>query len=245
MTKPDIIISWPRNNDYPLWRQFIHEQRKHFNEIIVVFTDTFENDDYSHFVRETMFADHIIFVDNPPIQHGEDWRNVAIHQALLHSYNAEWIWFTEQDFFCKKGFFEETEKLISEGNDAIVVYDGARRMHPCSIMVKRTTLDKTRKNFGVIPDVSDHFSVIQTDLELCGKVVEIPTKFYFHMNGLSSNFAQVARGGRPNYQPEIFNAYIDRCMMSNVNKSDRFVDVCRLYQAREADNWKTNDSVFK
>src|SRR5690348_16350414 len=113
MIKPDIILAWPRNCDYPLWRQFIRENRPLFNEIIIVFTDTFDQHDYSEFVRRAMFQDHVLFLDNPAIQSGEDWRNVAIHHALLHSYNAQWVWFTEQDFFCKKGFWDMVETEVS------------------------------------------------------------------------------------------------------------------------------------
>lgn len=250
MTKPDIIISWPRNCDYPLWRQFIREQRKRFNEIIVVFTDTFENDDYSTFVRNVMFPDHVIFVDNPPVKSGEDWRDIAIHQALLHSYNAQWIWFTEQDFFVKPGFFEKFYKHVDQGDEVIAVYDGPR-MHPCSILIKREALNKTRKNFGVVPNVSDHFSLIQKDLEGQAKIYKMPINLYFHMNGLSSNFSQVERGGMPNYQPAVFNKYIELCTLANIEKNERFEQICDDYLHRidwfavkNDPEFRENDSPF-
>lgn len=244
MTKPDIIIAWPRNCDYPLWRQFVRDQRKRFNEIIVVFTDSFDKYDYSHFVRTSMFRDHVIFVDNPPIRPNEDWRNVAIHNALLHSYNAAWIWFTEQDFFVKRGFFEKVYKHMDQGDEVIATYDGPR-MHPCNIFVKRSALNKTRLDFGIVPDKSDHFSLIQKDLEETAKIYKMPENLYFHMNGLSSNFSQVERGGTPNFQPAVFNKYIELCQLSSIEKDPRFEQICIDYMKKIGPDYVKNDTPFR
>lgn len=212
MIKPDVIVSWPRNCDYPVWRQFIHSYREYFNNIIIAFTETNQGPDHRSFVREVMFRDYCLFLDPRELTVGEDWRDVAVNQALLHSYNSEWIWFTEQDFFPKKLFLEEWE--LKTAYDYIGVKDGDR-LHPCSLLIKRPALGKTRRFFGVQTNKHDHFGGIQEDLErenLSG-FIQSPS-LYTHMAGLSHNMSLLERGESPNYKPEELRLYAEDC--SNV-----------------------------
>ena len=89
---PDLIVSWPCNCDYPLWRKWIAAERGWFGRVFVVFTDH-AGEDISPFVRQRMTAD-ITFLDSHA--DGRDWRDAAINLALDCS-GSEWIWFTEQD----------------------------------------------------------------------------------------------------------------------------------------------------
>lgn len=232
MIKPDIIVCWPRNNDYPIWRQFIHDNRARFNEIIIVFTETNYGDDYRDFVRTAMFGNAVQFVDILPIPSGEDWRNISVNAALLHSYNAEWIWFTEQDFFPKEGFWKAWEL---EGFDVLATFDNTR-MHPCNILIKRETLvQKTRRNFGIVPDVSDHFSRIQTELQQSdAKIYAVPEDTYEHLNGLSHNFSLLERGEAPNWKVERFNQYLRDCLKVTVPLSDKWAALVNNYFAKIA-----------
>lgn len=224
MIKPDIIVCWPRNNDYPIWREFIHNNRSRFNEIIIVFTETNYGDDYRDFVRSAMFNDAVQFVDILNIPSGQDWRDVSVNAALMHSYNAEYIWFTEQDFFPKEGFWDFIEKAFAEGNDIVATYD-ATRMHPCNIMITRYALTwQTRKDFGIVPDKIDHFGVFQRAAESMGaKIAKVPENLYEHLNGLSHNFSLIERGELPNYHAERFNQYLRDCLSVGVPLCDRWV----------------------
>lgn len=209
MIIPDVIVSWPRNCDYPLWRQFIHENRSRFNEVIIAFTETNYGPDHREFVRKAMFKDYVHFVEPRPLRPGEDWRNAAINDALLHSYNAEWIWFTEQDFIVHYDFWEEIERAY-HNNSVLGVYQGDR-LHPCSIFIRRKTLNETSKDFGIIPGIGDHFAKLQNELGALGSPIYSIKKGYQHLNGLSHNMTLLERGEAPNYKPEEFEKWLTQC----------------------------------
>lgn len=137
MVIPDVIISWPKSCDYPLWRKSITENRIYFNEVIIVFTETHQEPDYTEFIKKNLTPYHIQFVTPPQTPPGEDWRHIAVTQALLHSYNAEWIWFTEQDYIisCPPCYINEAKAAAEKGYEIMAHYEGTR-MHPASILIK-------------------------------------------------------------------------------------------------------------
>lgn len=215
--KPDIIVSWPTNNDYPLWRLMIRAERERFNKVFVVFTKTYDRDNYEEFVRGAMGIDDITFISSPKVESGNDWRNVAVNAALEQS-KADWVWFTEQDFMITDPQFWELVESAMIDKDVIGV-DVSGRLHPCSIFAKRAVINKTKRMFGVIPGVLDHFGVFQKDLE------EIPInihtfsddpkpeeKPFFHFNGLSHNWSLLSRGEVPNYEVTTFLSYLEQCL---------------------------------
>jgi hypothetical protein len=225
----NVIVSWPRNCDYPLWRQFIRDNRTRFNEIIIAFTETNQGENYRQFVRDAMADDNVLFLEapQPNPERGEDWRNLAVNKMLEHSYIADWVWFTEQDFYPKEGFWEEVGRLEKEGCEVIAVYQ-SERMHPCCIFINRNALNKTRKNFGIIKDKADHFSMIQKDLENAGvKIGKIDPKTYIHYNGLSQNMVLLGLSEAPNYQPEAFKDWLQGCLSVNVPLDNRFIELTR------------------
>ncbi len=235
MIKPDVIIAWPDSVDYPLFRQFLREERARFNQINIVFTKTHQGFNYSEFVKESMFADWCLFMENRPVSGEQDWRNVAIHTALQHSLHAEWILFLEQDFFPQPGFWEEVERLLNEGHEVIGVYDGTR-LHPCFLLVRRTVLKQTTEFFGANPPLYDHFGKFQKDLEYLNiKPAAVDPKFWYHMNGLSHNFRLVSDGGQPNYKPDEFNQYAHRCkMVRKVPVHEVFIGILDRYLTTNA-----------
>lgn len=228
--RPDIIVTWPRNNDYPVWREFIRDNRYRFNEIIVVFMEPNQGPDYSSFIKEAMQPDYVHFVDSPPIRPGEDWRNVAVNAGLIHSYNAPWVWFTEQDFYVldDKFWFEVYEK--SYEFDVIGIAQGPR-LHPACIFIKREALDKTRRNFGIVPGVSDHFYQFQEDIEnekMARCYFSDPAGLgYKHFNGLSHNWTLLANGGEPNYEPDDFYKYLEACLNTSVPLNDEWKSIAQ------------------
>jgi len=229
MTKPDIIIYWPRNTDYPLWRQMIRDNRDRFNEVIIIFTETYQGSDYRDFVRQSMFQDHVLFVESPLPRNGEDWRNIAVNFGLMHSLHSEWVWFTEQDFFPKEGFWEWVEQASQSNPDVIGAFDGDR-LHPCSIFIKREVLNKVQRQFGIVVDKLDHFGVLQNDLRENGSVmISIPEDLYKHMAGLSHNMRLVTEGQTPNHAKQDFDQYVNMCMEVSVGLHDEFVKLCTKY----------------
>lgn len=225
MIKPDIVVCWPRNCDYPLWRQFIRDNRSGFNLVIVVFTETNQGQDYREFVRNAMEQDYVLFIENRQITDGEDWRNVGVNAALLQSYNAEWIWFTEQDFIITDPvyFWDFVEKAASAENEFIAVKEG-ERTHPCCMFVKRTALTRTKKNFAANPPGHDHFGQITKDMEALKIKTKIIDKGYLHLNGLSQNMNLLASGQMPNYYPEVFWQWLlESANVATVDLDDRFL----------------------
>lgn len=219
----DIVVTWPRNCDYPLWRQFVRDNRTRFNEIIIAFMDPHSQFDYGDFVKQSMHQDYVHFLDAPTPRAGvDDWRDLAVNASLLHSYNAEWVFFTEQDFYPNDGFWGEIQRLENDGCDVIAAYQG-ERMHPCCIFVKRSALNATRKMFGIVPDKTDHFYLFQKDLENAGvKIGKLPPELYYHYNGLSHNLRLISEGGDPNYQVDDFVDWLKKSIAVTVPKNPFF-----------------------
>lgn len=228
--KPDVIVTWPVNNDYPIWREMIRGYRHKLNDIFIIFMQTNDGADYSPFVRRSMADDGVIFMDSPDIPKGGDWRDVAVKAGLRNSF-SEWVWFTEQDFFCKDGFWDYAKRGMEHGSDVIATFQETR-MHPCNMFVRRSILDKTCLNFGIVPGKSDHFGLIQNDLErLTDRVDRTPEHFYSHLNGLSHNFTLVRRGEQSNYQPHTFNQYLRNCLKCTVPLDKRWLLVVKEHLA--------------
>ena len=191
----DLILSWPRHLDYPEWRTWLKENRQKFNKVIIIFTNMSYNlPDMSNFAKTQMESLNVICEDNDPVAGNQDWRNVAVNKALKYS-DAEWIWFTEQDFHPKEGFWEFVDKTIKMDEEHNMNWTfGAvvgERLHPCCIFMPRKVLDKTSKDFSVIPDVSDHFSRIQNELSI---FETIPPELYIHESALSERLTNKLLG---------------------------------------------------
>lgn len=223
--KSDIIVTWPKNCDYPLWRQFIRDNRPRFNEIIVAFMEPNSGHNYTEFIKQSMHQDYVHFLDAPLPKGNEDWRNLAVNASLLHSYNADWIWFTEQDFYPRDGFWDDVGRLENEGCEIIAAYQG-NRMHPCCIFSKRTALERTEKNFGIVPDAADHFYLFQKDIEGAGvRVGKINPMTYRHYNGLSHNWRLISEGGSPNYETAEFVDWLRQSVAVRVPQSPFFTEI--------------------
>jgi len=224
----DVILSWPRNTDFPIWRQWIRDHRQLFNRVIIVMTETNQGEDYQPFLRFVMARDKITFVDIQPTPPNRDWRDVAVNKGLEYS-DAEWVWFTEQDFIGSDELFNEITKVTNHHmGDMVGAYDG-KRLHPCCIFINRALLDVTTKNFGIVPDKLDHFGVLQVELERITPVHSpLPPEWYTHMNGLTHNMNLVFNGQEPNYKPEEFKKYLSNCLKVSVPLDERFVKLCTM-----------------
>lgn len=224
----DIIVSWPRNCDYPLWRWFIHEHRSYFKDVFIVFTETHQGHDYRDYVKEVMnevYEDNITFLQSPQIKGDEDWRNVAVNLALEHS-TGNWVWFTEQDLFVThQAFWPMIGRYMTEFD--MVGYKEGSRVHPANLWVKKEWINKSNKNFGVEKDTHDHFYKFYNNLRLQGakiKTIPYPNKNFYHMNGLSQSITQIENGDIVNYHPEDFLGYLEMCSMQE-NLDEHYKEV--------------------
>ncbi len=210
----NVLVVWPKHLDYPLWREFIHQNRFRFNQVIIIFTDMAQEKDYTRFVMESMKADNIIFDDVPRAESNEDWRSKAVNRGLVYSH-APWVWFTEQDFFPKDGFWEQVERMSNKAD--VVGYFQEGRLHPCCIFAKREVIDKTSRNFGVIQGKLDHFGIFQQEVKKMKDIIigKMDNKVGYHMNGLSQNMFMLQNGEKPNYKQDEFKDYIKNCLLLN------------------------------
>jgi len=225
--KPDLIAVWAKNNDFPMWRDFIDNNMARFRKVFVVIMEPNQGFDYSEFFTKELEAIGVTVLKSPLLKPGEDWRDVAIKEALKHS-KSSWIWFTEQDFFPKKGFFDEVGSFQKMGCQVVSAYQ-ENRMHPCSIFIRREILDSLKKlDFGIVPDQLDHFGMIQKQLE--SRVIAIGKlnpKFYFHFNGFSHNWKLISLGGFAIYEEDKFISHLKKCLKAPINIHPEFVKVAK------------------
>lgn len=221
--KPDVIVCWPRNCDYPLWRKFIRDERYRFARVFVMFTENMQDGpvDYSPWVREQLGNIAECF-DSPPTQ-GRDWRDVAVNAALDRS-TAEWVWFTEQDFL-----IHEPERFwrvvyIRTFDMAVGWQEHDKRWHPSCMFVRRTAIEKTTRNFGPVP--IDHFWMFGAEIESLFGWEHLENDIDFeHLQGLSQNHYLVDQGidagvfNRPR-----FREYLTDCLESGVPLDQRWAD---------------------
>jgi hypothetical protein len=213
-TMIDVIVAWPNNCDYPLFRKFIRDNRDRFNRVFIVITEANRKENYANFLTEVMHRDDVDFIFRPT-QTEKDWRDDAVNEALNRS-KSQWVWFVEQDFIPADDFFSTIEAQFDQ-SDALAIYQ-EKRMHPACIFARRDIIDKTSRKFGIVPNVSDHFSIFQKEIEdnLSAKVYRIHEDLYQHLNGLSSNLTQIQDGQDPNYRPDEVAKYLKKSFESLV-----------------------------
>jgi hypothetical protein len=237
---PDLIISWPRNCDYPLWRQFIAKNRWLFNNVVIVFTETNQGHDYRDFIRISLTSVPGITILESPETNGEDWRHVAVTHALnvIDTLEpADWVFFTEQDFFITSDrFWDEVLKAEKEGNEVIATLEGSLRIHPSCIFIKRSLLNKTKRYFGVVAGVCDHFGQLQKDLEEIEPKIHFIMRNYHHMVGLSHNMTLAYNGQEPNRGLHDFCKYLNMCLQSGEVMPAGFVLMANRVLRKYAEN---------
>ena len=221
--RPDVIVTWPRHCDYPLWRLRLKEHRRHVGRVVVAFTYHHVDVDYRDFVAE-LLGPHVTCVD-VTVTDGRDWRDAAVNAALDRS-GAEWVWFTEQDLDVRQpGRFWWTMSQWADAYDAFAHEEAGGRWHPSCIIVRRGLVEETGRHFG--PDPVDHFHSFGTDLDGLTNVAELSAVFSFgeftdpsadvtHMAGLTQNH-RLIHDARPDevYKPSEMSAYLSACLASD------------------------------
>ena len=194
MNKIDVIVQYCIYNDYPYFRAWINKYREKFGSVILYPSRHHGHTDFEGFARENFIE---TWVRSVPIDYGvEDWRQAETTPCIRYS-NTEWILFMEQDFFVDNWdkFWETIDKAM-ESSDAIGMMNPTNfpYLHPCFLLIKRDTLEKTNKDFSAHPEIPgcDHYAMITRDLERIGaKITKIEDlgwvewKNCFHLGGLT------------------------------------------------------------
>ena len=248
MVKPDVIVAWPISHDYPLWRQFIRDNRERFAKVIVSVTQH-DGTPMIDFVREAMCPDDVTFIDARATG-SADWRDVAVNLALNVS-DAEWVWFTEQDFFITEPeyFWRLVNELClgdeySKPVDAYGRYDDAEaserdhfiRNHPSCLFVRRSLIEATSRNFGVTPR-GDHFAQFSDEiLRVPNSVIMLMNGYgWEHLQGLTQNHWLIDSGqeaGR--FKMNRFDQYLRDCLAVTVPLDSDWAERSRRHLRAQA-----------
>ena len=235
--RPDLLATWPTNCDYPLWRRWLCEERRRFAKVIVIFSPHPGLLDYRQFVRARLADADVEFLDAPG--QGE-WRDVAVNAALDRS-DAEWVWFTEQDFLIHEPFFWRVVGNCETHGARMIGIKRDERWHPCCLFVKREDVERTPRYFG--PEPVDHFwsfgealvraGVPKADLDAWLR----DDGAYTHLAGLSRNHQIIdgwKRGSYPLseelYHPEQLASYLERCLAEG-SSGPSFAAQARIFLA--------------
>lgn len=210
--KPDVIVTWPENCDFPIWRRWIAEERDRFAKVIVAFSPTPGLRDLRGHTRPLLEAAGVSCIDTRWAD-GWDWRDAAVNAALNVS-DAKWVWFTEPDFeVINPEFWELFNSYGVTSSGVVGVRFGEKRWHPCCLLARRNLIEQTDRYFGSEPvdhfyafgcQLNDWFGVHSLDL--------LEGTHFTHMAGLSHNHTLVERGEPVTYKPDEFAAYLQRCL---------------------------------
>lgn len=210
--RPDVLLTWPTNCDYPLWRRWLASERARFAQVLVAFSPHPGRYDYRDFVRGALADQFVTFLDTP-WRGGEDWRDVAVN-AMLDLSDTEWVWFTEQDLRIVDYRFWRAVQVGADSGAALLGIQRDTRWHPCCLFSRRDAVEQTSRYFGSEP--VDHFYKFGRELEQWGSFdLErwAPEGSLRHMAGLSRNHQLLDEERYPEvYKPDELAPYLRACL---------------------------------
>jgi hypothetical protein len=211
--RPDAILCWPNDVDYPLWREFLLRERARLGRVLIVFTEHHDGYDYRDFIRANVDAECF----DSPYPNGRDWRDVAVNFALDKS-DSEWVWFTEQDFRITDP--ERYWAIVDTARSVAGFVDSTARLHPASLYVRRVIVEETSRYFGPVP--IDHFYRFSQELPSVYRWLE----GFTHMQGLSHNHFLTENGiDEGVFKRDEFRAYLAEALRADVPLEPHWVEM--------------------
>lgn len=218
--KPDALLTWPVNCDYPLWRGWLARDRGRLGRVLVCMSPH-AGRDLSGWTRPRLEALGVQVLDPEP---DGEWRDRAVNRMLDLS-DSEWVWFTEQDLEITDPILWGIFRGMAEQGAEMMGVRRDQRWHPCCLLVKRARVDATTRYFG--PEPVDHFYTFGRELEAAGTVRSdleaINPRMLRHLAGLSRNHQIIEEGPRASgvplkpqelYHRDEFADYLRRCLAS-------------------------------
>lgn len=239
MAKIDVVSQYCVYNDYPIFRYILEKYRTKLDKIILYPSRHHGVIDLEEWSKKHLPA---IWVERKPVDYGvEDWRQ-AETIPCLHHVSAEWVLFMEQDFFV-----DDWDKLWNdvykamETSDAIGWWNptAAPYLHPCFLLIKKSVLDKTQKDFRAHSEIpgADHFQSITRDLETIGaKITKLQDLGWenwvnaFHLGGLTYVYQDWKGDGTDHFgvgNPEAFYVYNYWSMQAPVFNNSVYLELAK------------------
>jgi len=245
MMDADRILQYCIFVDYPLFRRHIAKYRDKFKKVILYPSRQHGVLDLEAFSRE-VFPE--TWVEPVKIEYGvEDWRQAETDPCIVQS-DAEWLWFTEQDFFVRDWdkFYADVEKAMPT-SDAIGWWSATAfpYLHPSCFLIRRSIFEKTQKDFRAHPEIfgSDHYAMLTKNLlDMGARITTLQSLGYeqwkdaFHLGGLTYVYQDWKNDGTDIFgvtSPEAFFAYNHYMRETiDVKQDPRFMDIS--YEVEEA-----------
>lgn len=205
--KPDVLITWPSGIDYPLCRLQLTKYRSYFNRIIISYYEHGKPDFIPFLKRAHPDWD---WVQSP--QTSVSWRETAVLKGLEKS-EADYVLFTEQDFFWKNENFLKKTFEAAEKWGTVGIRQGTR-LHPCYLLTRRYILNGTSLDFSARGQHQDHFSGVSQDIFSLDSLADLSNlglffgRDWYHFSSMTWNLFRIKdQNCREFHEPENFLIY--------------------------------------
>lgn len=190
-----LLVTWPIHVDYPLFRAQTVRDKNVYSQRIASFSNHHEKLDLQDFLNAHLQSDGFDTVPAREIKGDMDWRTHAIINGFSVMRNAEYILFTEQDFFITKKCIDTIISSQIEQYDCVVYQEG-ERLHPAFFCIKRELFDYISLDFAPVKDMHDHFYIIAKQVQSYNwtslhKLGFSEQQDFYHMRGLTDNYARL------------------------------------------------------
>ena len=226
--KPDVVLTWPRHADYPIFRAWLERERGHLGYVSVAFTEHHVGRDYRPYLRhELLLRVPGVHLVDAPREDGRDWRDTAVNLAL-DRVHGDWVLFMEQDFIVTddRAFREAIVRTTCSGSHVVgagyVDRGDGDRLHPSCLLVRRDVVEQTSRYFG--PEPVDHFHAFGREVQEHGLVDDLLSRLdqapefghtghFAHVGGLTQNHNLSDAGHMEQVRRPCEHArYLDACL---------------------------------
>lgn len=248
--KPDLLITWIKHTDYPIFRLFLSRYREFFGRIIIYFSEHNRFPYFDHFIQKSLSKLDCIFLDPVLTDWSrEDWRNKSTNEMLKYS-QSEWVCSIEQDFFCKdwNSLLFKTQEAMKE-NDLVGWLNPTNYpyVHPAYWFVKRSVLEETSKDFSPHPEINglDHFGMITKeiidnggrltslkDMGLETELINSDKTDCFHLGSVNQNYLEGLKSEYVFHRPDWFYIYNFYSMRADVSQDSQFMELMRKIDSK-------------
>lgn len=221
MITPDILVTWPLHLDFPLFRFKMMRYKEYFRSLTIVFSNHYQERDYSNFIRANMPSAHFVEYKGDKA----DWRNGAVNAGLDTMPDNGHVLFMEQDFMWNDRFLDK----VLPNKYKFIYFTEGERVHPAFALVDRKLVDKTSRDFSAYPDTDnkDHFGKFFDEFMTGIHVDELGVTSkvdYYHLNGLSQNYMNY-KNNTPFYQGDQFLTYNNECRYLPIENHPEFYQI--------------------